>query len=251
MTIDTYLSHQPDSWTAGLHSLTRVTAADAVLNDLRQAIERGDVTVGLRLPSETSLAHSYAVSRSVVREALRSCASLGLTKTLTGKGTFVVADRVVDDHFTIEETSVDLDRAPDHLSASEFSARDQIDSRPCIEIPAARWAAERRSLQQLSTLQDIVARMLCTDDMSKWVALNRRFHAVVAQASDNRVLQNVLTHLRDASVGQVFAVSTHRKAESDAEHRRILRAITVRSAPAADAAMADHLASVDLGSGVC
>lgn len=251
MTVDSYVSHRPASWTAGLHSLTRVTAADAVLNDLRQAIERGDVAIGLRLPSETSLAHSYAVSRSVVREALRSCASLGLTKTLTGKGTFVVADRVVDDHFTIDETPVAPKRLPDYVAAGDVSRRDQIDSRPCIEIPAARWAAERRSTEQLSTLQDIVARMLCTDDLSKWIALNRHFHAVVAQASDNRVFQNVLTQMRDACVGEVFAVSTHRKAESDAEHRRIQQAIRVRSAPAADAAMADHLASVDLGSGVC
>src|SRR6476661_2136358 len=39
MTVDALVDHRPDNWTAGLHSLTRVTAADAVLNDLRLAIE--------------------------------------------------------------------------------------------------------------------------------------------------------------------------------------------------------------------
>src|SRR6476469_4521094 len=54
MTVDALVDHRTDTWTAGLHSLARVTAADAVLNDLRLAIERGDVAVGIRLPSETS-----------------------------------------------------------------------------------------------------------------------------------------------------------------------------------------------------
>lgn len=251
MTVDALVDHRPDQWTAGLHSLTRVTAADAVLNDLRLAIERGEVAVGLRLPSETSLAHSYAVSRSVVREALRSCASLGLTKTLTGKGTFVVADRVTEDPFAANESFVAPDRVPDYLTAGEVSQRDLMDSRPCIEIPAARWAAERRTPMQLAAMEHIVAAMLHTVDPSTWVALNRRFHAAVALASDNRVFQNVLTQIRDADLARPVGVSAHRKSASDFEHAQILRAIRAGSMHAAESAMAEHLAAVDPASGVC
>jgi GntR family transcriptional repressor for pyruvate dehydrogenase complex len=250
MTVDALVDHRPDNWTAGLHSLTRVTAADAVLNDLRLAIERGEVAVGLRLPSETSLAHSYAVSRSVVREALRSCASLGLTKTLTGKGTFVVSDRVVEDHFAVD-SFVAPDRIPDELIAGEFSRRDLMDSRPCIEIPAARLAAERRTAGQLTTMEDIVTVMLRTEDPSTWVTLNRRFHAAVAQASDTRVFQNVLSQVRDAGSVRGVAVSAHRKAASDFEHSQVLRAIRAGSTRGAEVAMAEHLAAVDPASGVC
>ena len=250
MTVDALVDHRTDTWTAGLHSLARVTAADAVLNDLRLAIERGDVAVGIRLPSETSLAHSYAVSRSVVREALRSCASLGLTKTLTGKGTFVISDRVVDDHFVVD-SFVAPDRIPDDLIAGEFSRRDLIDSRPCIEIPAARWAAERRTPEQLAAMEDIVASLLCTEDLLAWVTLNRRFHAAVAQASDNRVFQNVLSQVRDTGTSPAVGLSGHRKAASDFEHSQILRAIRGGSTRAAETAMAEHLAAVDPASGVC
>ena len=250
MTVDALVDHRTDTWTAGLHSLARVTAADAVLNDLRLAIERGDVAVGIRLPSETSLAHSYAVSRSVVREALRSCASLGLTKTLTGKGTFVISDRVVDDHFVVD-SFVAPDRIPDDLIAGEFSRRDLIDSRPCIEIPAARWAAERRTPEQLAAMEDIVASLLCTEDLLAWVTLNRRFHAAVAQASDNRVFQNVLSQVRDTGTSPAVGLSGHRKAASDFEHSQILRAIRGGSTRAAEVAMAEHLAAVDPASGVC
>jgi GntR family transcriptional repressor for pyruvate dehydrogenase complex len=249
MTVEVFVDARPDSWSAGLHSLTRVTAADAVLNDLRVAIERGEVAVGIRLPSEASLAHSYAVSRSVVREALRSCASLGLTKTQTGKGTFVVSDRAVEDHLSVEETFVPADRAPDYLTVSELSVRDLMESRPFIEIPAARWAAERRSTEQLATMEDIVAIMVRTENPSMWVSLNRRFHAAVAQASDNRVFQNVLTQMRDAGAGHALNLPADRKESSDREHRQILQAIRARSTRAAETAMADHLAAVDPASG--
>ena len=82
-----------DSWTTGQPEFTRLSASEAVLADLRAAIEKGELEVGARLPSEAAMAGRYGVSRSVVREALRSCETLGLTKTHTGRGTFVIADR--------------------------------------------------------------------------------------------------------------------------------------------------------------
>ena len=50
---------------------------DAVLAHLRDAIERGEYAVGGKLPSEAVLSRDFAVSRSVVREALRGCRPSG------------------------------------------------------------------------------------------------------------------------------------------------------------------------------
>ena len=86
------------SWADRRPVATRVSAAEAVFTDLRQAIESGDLPVGERLPSEAALGERYAVSRSVVREALRSCTALGLTETRTGRGTFVVSSTASHDH---------------------------------------------------------------------------------------------------------------------------------------------------------
>ena len=100
-------------------------------------------------------------------------------------------------------------------------------------------------------MEDIVASMLRTADPSTWVALNRRFHAAVAQASDNRVFQNVLTQVRDTGAVRAFGVPGHRKSASDFEHSQVLRAIRAGSTGAAETAMAEHLAAVDPASGVC
>ncbi|WP_341872814.1 FadR/GntR family transcriptional regulator [Leucobacter insecticola] len=69
----------------------KVLAADAVFQQLREAIVRGDYPEGSKLPSEAKLAAVFGVSRPVVREALQGCAALGLTETRVGSGTVVLS----------------------------------------------------------------------------------------------------------------------------------------------------------------
>lgn len=205
-------------------------AAEAVLADLRGDIESGSTPVGTKLPSEAALASRYGVSRSVVREALRSCAALGLTETHTGKGTFVVSARASGD-----------------LVLGRYSARDLTEARPHIEIPAAGLAAQRRSAEDLATLQGIVAETDLEDDPAARVALDAAFHSAIAKASGNRVFEDVLADLREALAhqSQTLNLLADRQAASDHEHHEILDAIEAGSAERASAAMARHLAAVD------
>ncbi len=200
-----------------------------MLADLRSEIESGTVPVGSRLPSESALAARYGVSRSVVREALRSCAALGLTETHTGKGTFVVSGRVSGD-----------------LVLGRYSARDLTEARPHIEIPAAGLAAVRRSEEDLATLRGIVADMALEDDPAAWVALDATFHCHIARTSGNKVFESVVTDLREALAHQSETLNliADRQHASDLEHQKILAAIEAGSAELASAAMAEHLEAV-------
>jgi DNA-binding FadR family transcriptional regulator len=218
-----------DSWTAG-QRIVRVSAAEAVFSSLRKAIEDGRLAVGARLSSEAVLAQQYGVSRSVIREALRSCASLGLTETRTGKGTFVVADRVGGD-----------------LALGQYSARELTEARPHIEVPAAGLAAQRRSDDELQLLRDIVAAMVREADPQAWVALDATFHAAIARMSGNRVFEKVVADIRDAMANQSETLNmvAGRKGDSDTEHGEILAAIEAGSPEQASAAMSRHLAAVD------
>jgi GntR family transcriptional regulator, transcriptional repressor for pyruvate dehydrogenase complex len=224
-----------DSRTAGVQTqpapqpIVRLSAAEAVFNALRADIESGRAEVGAKLSSEASLAEQYGVSRSVIREALRSCNALGLTMTRTGRGTFVIANRVAHD-----------------LALGHYSARDLNEARPHIEVPAAGLAAVRRSPEELEHLRDIVQTMVAEDDPDAWVSLDASFHSAVARASGNRVFENVVTDIREAlsHQSQTLNLVADRKRASDAEHRAILEAIENGSAEAASAAMADHLKAV-------
>jgi GntR family transcriptional regulator, transcriptional repressor for pyruvate dehydrogenase complex len=222
-----------DSWTAG-QQIVRVSAAEAVFSSLRKAIEDGRLPVGTRLSSEAVLAQQYGVSRSVVREALRSSASLGLTETRTGRGTFVVADCVGGD-----------------LALGQYSARELTEARPHIEVPAAGLAAQRRSEEELQLLLDIVAAMGSEDDPEAWVALDATFHAAIARISGNRVFEKVVADIRDAMANQseTLNMGAGRQADSDVEHRKIVAAIEAGSAEEASEAMRRHLAAVDAALG--
>jgi DNA-binding transcriptional MocR family regulator len=109
----------PDSWTDRRSAIVRQNAAESVFEDLRSAIESSELPIGVKLPPEAALAERYGVSRSVIREALRSAQTLGLTETKTGSGTIVVSSH------------------PSAPNYGKFSARDLVETRPYIEVPAA------------------------------------------------------------------------------------------------------------------
>ena len=208
----------------------RISAAEAVFSSIRDAIESGEYPVGIKLSSESVLAAQYAVSRSVIREALRSCAALGLTETHTGKGTFVIAPRAGGD-----------------LVLGAFSARNLMEARPHIEVPAAQFAATRATEDQLQRLRGIIEAMEEEDDPELWVGLDASFHAAIAAASGNGVFERVVNEIREAMVNQSETINliTGRQHPSHAEHRAILNAIEAGDGPAAGNAMAAHLAAVD------
>ncbi|MGX1163357.1 GntR family transcriptional regulator [Arthrobacter sp. SLBN-100] len=223
-----------DSRTAGQPAalpLARLSAAEAVFNAIRHDIESGLLGVGSKLSSEATLSQQYGVSRSVIREALRSCTALGLTVTKTGKGTFVVANKVAND-----------------LMLGQYSARDLTEARPHIEVPAAGLAAERRTDEELETLRHIVAAMASESDPESWVALDSSFHAAIARASGNKVFASVVADIRGALAHQSETLNmvADRQHASDVEHQDILAAIEAGSAEKARAAMASHLHAVGL-----
>jgi GntR family transcriptional regulator, transcriptional repressor for pyruvate dehydrogenase complex len=219
-----------DSWADRQPTSSRVGAAEAVLADLRAAIESGDLPVGTKLPAEATLSARYSVSRSVVREALRSSTALGFTETHTGKGTFVISDRPRSEPVF-----------------GEYSAGALREARPHIEVPAAGFAALRRTDVQLAQLRGLVDRMDAETDPAEWVRLDGEFHLAIAAASGNGVFAAVVGELRDALSQQSKMINklSKRQQASGVEHRVILDAIADGSYEGAANAMSDHLRIVE------
>lgn len=218
-----------DSWTTSQPQFARVSAAEAVLADLRGAIERGELLVGRRLPSEAALGARYGVSRAVVREALRSCETLGLTRTRTGSGTYVIADHV-----------------PTALTVGTYSSQDLLEARPHVEIPAAGLAAARRTAAQRDELRRLAGEMDTERDPAQWVRIDTAFHSAIARASGNQVFADLHSTLAPALARQSETLNlvAHRRDAANREHGVILAAIDARAPQDAEAAMAEHLAQV-------
>lgn len=218
-------------WVSNSTPVNRKNAAEIVFEDIRSAIATGSLQIGIRLPSEAKLAEKYSVSRPIVREALRSLQTLGLTHTRTGSGTYV------------------LKSSPGpELSYGGYSASDLIEARPFIEVPAAGWAATRHTQDQIEKILDICERMDRQTDLHKWVLLDTEFHSMIATASGNTVFANIVADARDALSRQSELVNlmAGRRTASNIEHRQIAEAIKSGSQERARLAMQNHLGQVEL-----
>ncbi|MEU4344631.1 FadR/GntR family transcriptional regulator [Nocardia sp. NPDC023852] len=207
----------------------RIGATEAVFRRLKSLIQSEEYAVGDRLPAELALAQQFGVSRPVVREALHACATLGLTETRTGRGTFVVSKK---------ESS--------QLTFAGVDAEDLIEARQLIEIPTAGFAAERRSLNQLQRLDEILGKLAVAADDHEWVRYDGELHTAIAAASGNKMLATLVADTRRALdiQSEFLNLTQDRRADSDREHEAIVRAIEVGSPEGARSAMAEHLARV-------
>lgn len=217
-----------DSQTGGAGP-RRVSATEAVLAHLRDAIERGEWAIGDKLPSEAELCRELQVSRPVLREALRALQTMGLTVSRTGKGTFVVADAVQDPTF------------------GDYTAAHLMEVRRHVEIPVAGYAALRRTTEDLDRLRGLLARMEGETDTTAWAAMDTLFHLALAEAAQNPVFRRVIEEIRDALARQSAFLNElgGRRAHSDREHRALVEALAAGSEPDAVRAMTHHLDRVE------
>src|ERR1044072_6410227 len=162
----------------------RISAMEAVLAHLRDAIERGEYAIGDKLPSEAELCRTLEISRPVLREALRALQTMGLTVSKTGKGTFVVSSAVADPTF------------------GDYAASDLLEVRRHVEIPVAGYAAVRHTAEDLDQLNHLLDRMEQETDPTAWVARDSLFHLAIAQAARNPVFRRVIEEIRDALARQ-------------------------------------------------
>lgn len=211
-------------------------AFQQVADQLRDVILSGRLTSGDRLPTESELCERFGVSRSTVREALRTLASEGLITTARGAGggSFVAlphADNVVE--FLTGTFSL-------MAGSREVSVLELLEARKLLEVPAAQQAAAHRDEAQLAGLHAAVPDHPHHGDPFE---ANQAFHAIVLTAAPNRLLR-VMAQPLFATLQTRFVrerATPRFWAEVFADHRRIAAAVEARDAAEAGTAMAEHL----------
>lgn len=211
-----------------LAPVARRSAAEEVRSQLVALIESGQLQVDDRLPSEAELARRFGVSRPIVREALGTLQALGLTVSHPGRGTFVTS--------VLAKT----------LSFGQYSAADLNEIRRCLEVPAARLAADRRRKADIAELTRILDGHDAAENTREAVRFDGLFHLTIARATGNELFTRLIGEIREILQEQSLAISTIRDSGSRAagEHRRILDAIAAGDSAGAGAAMDAHLDAV-------
>ena len=138
------------------------------------------------IEEENSLAKRYKVSRSVIRDAVKILVGKGMLELRRGIGTRVRARS--------EWMLLDDDVLAWHQSApvrSEF-LKQLIEIRLVIEPKAARWAAERGSLESISVIKEAIEKMEeKKKSLEDFVMADALFHRAVFRAAQNDILTNM------------------------------------------------------------
>jgi len=214
--------------------ISRRSAVDAVRDQLTAMIESGQLMVDDQLPSEAELGQRFGVSRPVIREALGSLQTLGLTESQPGRGTFVTS-RVV----TVG------------LSFGQYSATDLNEIRRYVEVPTAARAAQIRTAQDLDELTRLLEEHEHATGAAESVRIDGQFHITIARTTGNPLVVRLIEDLRDTMQEQSLALREvpNRHERATQEHRAILDAIIRQDTEGAAAAMAGHLGGVEVALG--
>ncbi|MDR1889077.1 MAG: GntR family transcriptional regulator [Zoogloeaceae bacterium] len=154
--------------------------SDAIAETLERRILEGVLKPGDRLPAERDLAAELGVSRPSLREAIQKLASRGLLRSRQGGGTFVTGQ--LDAAFS--------DPWRDMLGAHPDLRGDVAELRRVLAAQAAEWAAERRTPEDMTRLQqkfaDLRAALLATrGDIDLLIACDAAFHQAIVEAAHN------------------------------------------------------------------
>lgn len=214
---------------------------DEMVGSLARQIRSGDLNVGDKLPTESDLMARFAVSRTVVREALSKLQAAGQVETRHGIGTFVMAP-VAGSNFQISQQ--DLATVADVIAVLEL--------RISLETEAAGLAAQRRSQTHLDTLQAALAAFKdAVESGSDAVPSDFAFHLEVANATGNPHFAGLMSYLGTMIIPRTRVGALQNTPEDrlsylqrvHSEHESIFNAIRNQDTDAARAAMRTHLAN--------
>src|SRR6202035_3960195 len=211
---------------------------EQIVQQVEDSILKGQLKTGDQLPAERDLAQRFGVSRTAVREAVKTLREKGLVEAYSGRGSFVT-------NGTSQAIRQSLDLMI-RINKQEGSAN-LAELRLVLEPEIAGLAAQRIEDQLLATMRDSVAVMERNlHDPDAYIEADLDFHLALAEAAGNplilSLLDSIVVLLREQR-SRIFDLDGGPE-RGQFHHKRILAAIEQRDPEAAREAMRAHLKQV-------
>lgn len=188
-------------------------------NVLKEAILSGKFRPGQGLPSESELCIQLGVSRTVVREAMRSLQARGFLEIRRGSkgGAFVLE---------LNQTVI-CNNLSDVIRSRKVTIDHLAQARLYLEPEISRLAAINATETDIERLKSAVKDYEMAKDEEQIITLNTLFHLCVGKACSNpfySILLDVIMGLTEQLVRTIKPLShiIHRQGE----HKEILQAIS-------------------------
>jgi GntR family transcriptional regulator, transcriptional repressor for pyruvate dehydrogenase complex len=217
---------QPETTRSGQTRVEHVTA------ELRNRILKGHLASNEWLPSESALAQSMGVSRTVIREAMHNLRAQGLVEVSQGRRARVRAS----------DASVLINSLDAMLQRSEATIYHLLQLRRPLEGEIAALAAEHATQADLEKLGSTLDDLRVAKDLEDCIRADVAFHRHLAEASHNPLFELFLETVRALLVrAQQKTFPLAGVLLTIEGHCRILEAIVARNPMAAQQAMLQHL----------
>jgi GntR family transcriptional regulator, transcriptional repressor for pyruvate dehydrogenase complex len=163
--------------------------AARIATQLLDIIELQKLAPGDRLPPERQLAELLEVSRPSLREALHILQAQGLVQIKHGQGTFVQEPIVAQEL-----------RAS--MMTKTHGLNELFDAREVLEVPAAKWAAEKATKEDIRLLRATLNQIdnvtaIHPIDYDQLQLLDAKFHLTIVGIAGNRFINQTLNVLQD------------------------------------------------------
>jgi GntR family transcriptional regulator, transcriptional repressor for pyruvate dehydrogenase complex len=211
---------------------------EQIVEQVEESILSGQLKAGDQLPAERELAQRFGVSRTAVREAVKTLREKGLVEAYSGRGTFVTSG-----------TSQGMRQSLDLMVRinGQEGALHLAELRQMLEPEIAARAAMRIDEQLMGAMWEAVETMdRKLHDPEAYVEADLDFHLALAEAVGNPLILSLL----DSIVGllreersRIFKVEGGPE-RGQFHHKKILAAVEKRDADGAREAMRDHLKQV-------
>ena len=196
-----------------------LSLTERVYATLREMILNMELPPGTRL-KDIDLAQRLGVSNTPLREAMRLLAADSLVETIPRRGTVVKT-----------------------LSAEESGLLYEI--REALEVLATRLAAVRaapESLRQIMEVAESHQRAVGQRHLHEYLDLDRRFHGLIAEASQNPILVSMLSMIADRiHIVRRLTSNLEKDVLTGNEHHEIAEALVGRDEEKAAALMQQHI----------
>jgi len=207
-----------------------------VAAEIEEAIVAKKIPPGDRLPSEMELCSQFGVSRTAVREALRTLSAKGMISIEKGRGIFVKS-------MSSEHVSNSMHSYLE-VTGNGNTMMEVIEARMIIEPAIAEYAALHHKDEVIITLRQNLEEMRLNTDQVEHARLDMKFHLLIAEASGNNIMPLILNPIHRLMPNIKKKIMTSVPGAKKAAliwHKKIIEAIESRDPKKAYLAMKGHL----------
>jgi DNA-binding FadR family transcriptional regulator len=212
-----------------------MTVTNEAVTRIKSMIATGELAPGSRLPSQDDLAYQLGLSRSALREAVRSLTTMNILVSRQGDGTYVSSLRTP---LLLQPLAFAADILPDDAVVQ------LLDLRVALEPHAAALAAARVSDADVYGLVTIAGRGAPGASAAEFLEADLAFHRRILDLSGNEAIATLVQAISPPALharilGVVPAPEVRAMVHDD--HTRIIAALADHDVEAARAAMSVHV----------